>query len=869
MINKRNGIGNIVAQFSLFLLFCAFVPASAGLAEITPSKYVLDNGLTVIISEMPANPTVSVYALAKAGSATEGKFLGMGISHYVEHMLFKGTTTRGVGEIAAAIQSVGGVMNASTGMDHTVFTITVPSSAFDVALGILADSIMHPAFDPKEFEKERQVIISEMRLYEDNPDRRVSDLMFQSAYLEHPYRHPIIGYKSLFDKVTRDQLIEYYASHYVPNNMIVTVAGNVKTDEALAKVKEAFKDFKRAPSIMRNLPQEPQQITPRSREEDYPTQLTRLAMGFPSVSLLSDDLYALDVLAKILGDGMSSRLYQNLIEKNQTVYSISAANFTPVDRGLFWIEATLLQDKLEQAKKGIWDEIHKIQQYGISFQELKKVQRQALSEHIMSRQTSSAIAWNTATDDAFTGDCEFSEKYVEGIRRVNASDIARVAKKYLVPEKLTIVAVKPVQPPKSESSTSEKQTAGAVEKFVLGNQLTVLVREDHTFPVVSLRYVMHGGLRQDPEGLIGLANLMSQMWLKGTKLHSASDIAEMSESRGMSMGTFSGKHSMGVSLEFLKEDFSDALGLLREIVVDPAFPETELPEVKEQVKASIKQHNDDIFDFTVQGLRETLFLTHPFRFDEEGTLESVDKITRQDIADFYQNFSTPGNCVLSVFGDINKEEALEAVKKNFGYLAGKDAPVKAFSEEPIKERREKKLAMDKEQAMVIVGFHGVTLKNEDRYPVEVLGAILGSSFSGRLFNTIREEHGQAYTLGGSSLPGVDVGIISFYVLTTKESAPQVKALLEGEIKRIQVEDVPEKELNGIKTYLKGTFENSLQTNSSLSFTASLDELYGLGFDNYQKYAGSIDAVTKEDVKRAARQYLDLNKAAVVVTLPSH
>jgi len=178
---------------AVFLLFSS--PSQA--IENRSSKQILDNGLTVLVTEMPSSPVVSVYALVKAGSATEGKFLGTGISHFLEHMLFKGTHGRGVGEIASRIQAVGGSINASTGMDYTIYTITVPFDSFDVALDILSDMLMNSTMDAEEVERERNVIFGEMRLHNDNPGRKIGELTFKNVYIRHPYRHPIIGYKSL------------------------------------------------------------------------------------------------------------------------------------------------------------------------------------------------------------------------------------------------------------------------------------------------------------------------------------------------------------------------------------------------------------------------------------------------------------------------------------------------------------------------------------------------------------------------------------------------------------------------------------------------------------------------------------------------
>ncbi len=857
-------------NFFVLIIFLAGVfllPSAVPAAGADTSKHLLDNGLTVLIREMPASPVVSVYALVKTGSATEGEYLGTGISHFLEHMLFKGTTTRKVGEIADEVQAVGGSINAATSMDYTIYTITVPFESFDTALEVLADMLMHSVMDPVEIEKEREVIFGEMRMYKDDPDRKLNELAYQNIYIKHPYRHPIIGYEDLLAGVTRDDLLRYYRSRYAPNNTILSIAGNIQEQEILPKVEGAFKDFKRQRDIARNLPQEPPQLSQRRYDEEYPTDLTRLSMAFSGVSLLDHDLYAMDVLAMILGQGESSRLYLDIYKKQGLVHAISSSNYTPIDRGVFEIGALLEVENTEKTIRAVLKALEEIKKNGVQKNELEKAKRQVLSEHIFSLQKASRVTYSQAIDEAYAGDPQFSQKYVEAVRKIANEDIKRVARHYLVGEALTIVVLQskgkgvPLPPERKEAE------AGEVRKFVLKNGLTVLLRGVHELPIVSMRLSMQGGTRQEDPIDNGISQMMAALWEKGTKALSAKQIAERSESLGMGIGAFSGKNSFGLEMECLSENFQEGLGLFADIVKNPAFPDEELADVKDEMRAAIRQRGDDIFQFSGLAFKELLFLTHPLRLDDGGALESVDRIQRDDIIALYHRWLVPSNMVLTVFGDIDPEKTLEDLEGRFGVLTGPGAPLRSSHEDPPLQPREKEIFMDKEQAMVMTGFHGVDLKHKDRYGLEVLTAILGSSFSGRLFHGIREELGQAYSLGGYFAPAVDAGYICFYVLTAEKDIAQVREVLRKNIQRVQRELVPEEELEDIKTYLKGTFKAGLETNSALSFTSGLDELYGLGFDHYQKHDHEIDAVTAQDLKRLAGEYLDLNKAVTIITRP--
>ncbi len=856
-------------------IFClAFASGnSLGIAAdfvLTSERHILDNGLTVLLTPFPSSPTMALYACVKTGSATEGRYLGSGISHFVEHMLFKGTLRRSVGKISEEIKRLGGQINASTSFDYTIYTVELPEglNSFEKGLDIMADMLMNSQFPPEEVERERAVILAEMKLHHDNPDRRLSELVFENVFFRHPYRHPIIGHKALFEKVSRQDLLDYYHSTYTPNNIIISVAGKFDPDPALKQIEQAFKNFKPQPYRDRNLPQEPSQITPRDIALEYPTDLTRLSLSYQGVALLDKDMVALDVLAMILGQGESSRLHLDIYKKKGLVHSISSGNFTPMDKGIFSIECLLDFENVLKTIDTIKQDIVLIQQNGVSLPELEKAKRQVLSDHVFGSQTPAQIAYQTAIDEAFVGDLNFSKKYIEAVRRVKSDDIQRVARHYLKEESLTTAILKPLEDSLKEEKRSEQQHPAEIEKFTLDNGLVILVREDHSLPVISMNVVINGGTRQENWFNNGLSELTSRLWVKGTQTRSARDIAQEVESWGASLNGFSGRNSLGVTINILSDNLKSGLDLLEDLIRNPSFDRQELARIKRLMKAVILEREDDIFDVTAKALRQTLFLTHPLRLETLGNPESLDRLTREDVVDFYKRFAVPPNMVLTVFGDLKKQDVLELLKKKFSSLKRQEVFVDSKKEDPPSQMREKKLFLDKEQAMVMIGFQGPPLSNKDRFGLEVLSSVLSAPLNGRLFLRIREEFGQSYTLGGGYTPGLDLGFIYFYVATNEESVYKVKDLLIEEIRALQKEKLSESELTVIKTYLKGSFTMALQTNAALSFASGLDELYGLGYNYYRRYGEEIDQVSPEGIQRLARTYLDPQKSAIVVTRPS-
>lgn len=852
----------------LLLLLGLFLSCNPVFAsEIKTTKMVFDNGLTVLVSELPTSPFASVYILVKTGSVTEGKYLGSGITHFVEHMLFKGTDKRGVGDIPAQVNSVGGSINASTGKDHTIYTITVPYEEFDVALDVLSDMIVNPRLDAEEMEKERKVIIAEMRMHKDNPDRELMRMAFGNLYRFHPYKYEIIGEESLFRKVSNEDLKDYYKTHYSPNNMILSIAGNIKTDEVFDKAQKAFENFERQPYIQRNIEQEPDQIGPRRVEETYPVALARMSIAFPGVKLLDKDLFPLDVLSIILGYGRSSRLYSRLYDEKNLVYSVHTSNYTPVDKGAFEVESLLEEKNIESVIEETVAGIEELKEKGIKKKELEKAKRWVLKDYIFGRQKSDQLAGTNAYDEAFAGDYRFSKSYVEGIEKVTVDDVMRVANKYLDKQTMNIAILKPQGEATKDFEDDKEVNIPKINKYVLDNGITVLLREDHSFDVATIRAAFYGGLRQEDESRRGISSLMTGLWTKGTKSFESSKIAELSESLGIEYNAFSGRNSFGLGLRFLPQDYNTAFELFKDTIKNPTFPEEEMPQIIESMKASIRSKKDDIYSYADQALREELFAQNTFKYDSLGTVETLDAIKRDDVVKFYERFLKGSNLVITVFGNINEEKVLENIKKEFAFMKKGSVDLNYTYEKELSEPKIKELELDKNEAIVLFGFQAPMIDDEERYGVEVLTEILGSSFNGRLFNVVREQFGKAYTLGGNYLPSKDAGYISLYVKTSAENVEKVRGLVLGEINDLRANIIPDKDLSDIAMHLKGVYKRNLETSYNLSFVCLLDQLYGFGFDNYEKYDERVNAVTTSKIKDLAVKYLDPEKMAIVIVRP--
>src|SRR6267142_1870646 len=332
----------------------------------------LENGLTIIVREDHSAPVVSAQAWCMAGSIHEGKWLGAGLSHVLEHMLFKGTTTRGAGRIDQEVQDAGGHMNAYTSFDRTVYYIDVPNTGAKVAIDVLCDIMQNATLPADEMAKEKQVILREMDMNQDEPGRRSGRRLFETAYTRSPHRFTIIGYPDIFNELKQEDIFGYYRERYAPNNVFFVVVGDVKADEVVAQIREGYAKSKARAMPPMVLPEEPKQIAARDTVEEASIELGHVHVSWHIPELRHPDVPILDVLAAVLGSGRSSRLYQELREKKGLVNSVDEWTYSPGNPGLMGLSAIVDPDKFIAARDAILEEVEKMKNSLVPDSELTK-----------------------------------------------------------------------------------------------------------------------------------------------------------------------------------------------------------------------------------------------------------------------------------------------------------------------------------------------------------------------------------------------------------------------------------------------------------------------------------------------------------------
>jgi zinc protease len=835
------------------------------------SLTTLDNGLTIIVREDRSAPVVSVQAWCMAGSIHEGRWLGAGLSHMLEHMLFKGTATRPGSRIDQEVQEAGGYMNAYTSFDRTVYHIDVPNTGARVAIDILCDIMQNAALPPEELYKEQDVIRREMDMNVDDPGRRAGRRLFETAYTRSPYRFTVIGYPDIFNELKPDDVRSYYREKYAPNNVFYVVVGDIKTDDVLAQIRATYEKSKARPMSPVVLPEEPKQTAPREITEEAPIELGHFHFAWHIPEIRHPDIAPLEVLAVLLGHGRSSRLYQEVRERQGVVHHVDAWTYSPGNAGLFGMSAIADADKFADARGAMLAEIEKMKGGLVSPGELEKAVKQFVSATLATRKTMEGQAGDLGGNWIVASDLGFSERQLAAVKLVAPADIQRVAREYLTAENRTLYALLPegsAPKPKTEVETRGDQP---IRKFELANGLRLLVKEDHRLPFVEFRAALKGGVLAETTENSGITLLLAKALLKGTGRRTAVQIATEIESVGGGIDSYGGNNSFGVNAEVMSSDFKTGLDLVSDVLLNPIFPPGELERERDVQIAGLYAQRDDLLKSASLAMRRAMFGDRGYGLDPLGTEPAVQKLQAGDLKSFHQRLVTPDNCVLAIYGDVKADEVKDAVEKAFanwkpksptppgGEKAAEDRP-KTGSPRRVEETR------DKKQAVLVVGFPGTTMFDDDRYALELIQESC-SDLGSRLFLRIREQLGLAYYVGAQNLAGLEPGFFAFYTGTEPSKVELVEKELLKEAELLCNEGLTAEELKRAKAKIIGQKKIARQELGHLASTTALDELYGLGYQRTEQDDAKYETVTLEQIKAVAKKYLKPDASIIAVVKP--
>ena len=827
----------------------------------------LDNGLTVIIREDRAAPVVSAQAWCMTGSIHEGRWLGAGLSHVLEHMLFKGTTTRGSGRIDQEVQEAGGYMNAYTSFDRTVYHIEAPAAGARIALDILADIMQHATLPADELAKEQDVIRREMDMNQDDPGRRAGRRLFETAYLVSPCRFTVIGYPDIFNELKRDDITGYYHERYAPNNVFFVVAGDIRADEALELLRQGFAKTKARALPPLAIANEPPQAAPREVIEEAPIALGHVHCSWHIPEARHADVPALDVLATLLGYGQSSRLYQQVREKAGVVHHVDAWTHNPGMPGLFGMSAMVDGDKFERARDAIMAEFDRMRQEPVPPEELTKAVKQFTAGNFATRKTVQGQAQDLGSNWLGAHDLNFTARHLAAVRCLTPSDLQRVARRYLTPESHTLYALLPKGAAPRTSVLVQPAAAKPAQRMEFSSGLRLLAKEDRRLPFVEFRLAFKGGVLAESVQTNGVSQLLSRLLPKGTTSRSAERIAREVESVGGSLDTWSSLNTCGVQVQVLREDFALGLDLLADVLLRPSLPDAAIERERDVQLAGIRDQRDHMLQSAFRALRRGLHGDAGYGLDPLGTEASVAAVQRDALRAHHAKLVTPDNTVLAIYGDADPAEVCIAAEKTFAsWLRGEARFHPQTSSAGLSGPGRTVETRDKKQAVFVAGFPGATVSDPDRFALELVQEAC-SDLGSRLFLRIREQLGLAYYVGAQNQLGLAPGTFAFYAGTAPEHLARVEEELLKEIGQLRDGGLTADELNRAKAKTIGQRALSRQDCGAQATAAALDELYGLGFRNWETEDAQTEAVTVEQTRAVAQKFFDPAKRVIAIVEP--
>lgn len=927
-MNEKKCLPTILL-LTLFLTFSLY-----GIDDAKVNEYRLDNGLRVITYEMHTAPIIYSRLTYNIGSKYEG-YNQTGISHIVEHMMFKGTRRFPKGTIAELISSNGGIFNAYTTNDITVYYELLPKNKIDLAFDIESQRMSKCAFDPDEFESEKKVIMEERKMRTENQasGKRREELN-TLLYKNHPYRNPVIGWMEDIKNITRDEAYAYYQKYYTPNNATLVLTGDFNTDEILKEVEQYFGNIPSGPALTEprffDVPQEGKKIL----EFKHPDILNEsISMYFAVPTRFQEDGAALYVLGNILcSRSATSRLNKRLVRREKLCkYTGGGLGFSK-DPQPFSISASLLPDaSMTDVEAIIWEEIDSLKQYPVSDYDLQKIKNRLAFSDLTDDQYISEIGDRIGTYDNYIGWQKINQ-WDDLVTAVSKDDIMRVANRYFDEDNLVVCYSKPdstmavkdseisavsdddtepldhpdgnvteseikvndehssrtgllsklfgnhddvrdVYKPRLDEVLAPNPIATMVDSFKLNNGIPVYMIESHDFPTVAIMGFIETGRLVENEAHPGIRLYVNAMLTRGTSQHSYEDLLEERSFIPYQFDFGQSWNNIVFTGYALVKDADKMLQGTYEMLSDPVFPEDEMEKVKPGLIANAENFKKTETMKAFYTMFEQVFEGHQYALPYPGLVETYENITRADLLQFYNKYFSPDYLKMVVVGDFDKAWIKQKLNQTYGQWQHPSGDQKvSFSKiKPIKGKYVYVFNNpENKQCRIDMAFNtiegGIRTGIEDFEALKILEHILcGSSLTSRMGVELRDKQGLSYGIK-SQLWMRDHG--GYWNIRTELDKKNVHKMINGifaEIEKVQKNGVTDEEL--MKAKARNISLLTLQTRTAddigeVIFNELRDKQ---PLDHFDKRRDAIMAVSKEDVQRAAKKYLDVDNYIISVS----
>ena len=848
-----------------FILVIAFVCIGLICNAADYSSFKLDNGHNVVIQEVHDNPIVIIDTWIKTGSINETDE-NNGVAHFLEHLFFKGTSKHPAKEFDQILESKGAITNAATSKDFTHYYILIPSQYFELALDLHSDMLLNPLIPRKELEKERKVVIEEISKNNDRPTTVLYRNMVKGFYKVHPYKREVIGTKEVIETISREQILDFYNTWYTPQNMTTVVIGDVNTQKALDLIKTKFNkpvDITEKKTVLKyKLDKKPSSQI--ETKEEMKVETGYILIGFKGCHpITSKDSYALDVLATILGEGKSSRLYKNIKEQKQLVHSISASHSSMRDDSIFYVSANYITEDIERLKDAIFTEIEKLQKNEITNEEIQKAKNIIERDTFYSRESVSNIASAIGYTATLTNDTSYYKNYLDNINKVTAEDLKRVAKEYLDIDSSVVSVILPSKEGKPDVQKQPAKNYNAkvlsqdktTTKYELENGAILIITQNTANDIIALEMSSKGG--NNLEKIPGIATVTAETMLKGTKKYKNQELSLLLEENGIRIAPSARGDSFGIAAKFTKNEKDLALDIFEEIATKASLDSYDIERVKADKMHSIKNKNNTPDALAFDEFRTALWEGTPYGNTGKILQKTLPLIQEQDIVNFYNTLFPAENVVITINGNVDSQEFINYFsrilqKSNKAKLSFSDYKNKF---KPLSKNKIVKVNKDSQAVWLLLGWLTDGVENQKDWAIlQVIDSMLGSGMSSRLFTQLRDEQGLAYQVGSSFSANVNKGVFALYIATNPQNVQVAKKGLFNEIEKLKKEFVTEKELSEAKDKLLGNYVLSMETNMDKASLINSLEISGKDFTFLDKYPQIINEITVQDIIKTANKY---------------
>jgi zinc protease len=894
----------LLAGTALTPVALAQTPPASAVPPIAFKERVLPNGLKVLTSLDKTTPNVSVQVWYGVGSKDDPQGRS-GFAHLFEHMMFKATRNMPAESIDRMTEDVGGFNNASTYDDFTNYYEVVPAEHLERLLWVEAERLSALVIDQANFGSERDVVKEELRQRVlAQPYGRLFGLMLpQATYTTHPYKRPGIGSIEELDAATIDDVRAFHAAYYRPDNAALIVVGNYDEARLNAWIDRYFGALKApAEPIKRVTAVEPARTKPGVFEGYGPNvPLPAVAITWLAPAASSADAPALKVLDAILSAGKSSRLYDSLVYDKQIAAEIYSNADLPQQPGMFAVAAIMSgTHTLAEGEAGLLAEVKRLRDAPPTDAELAEAKNELVAGKLRERESIDGRGFALGYALETSGDAAAANTELSDLQGVTAADVQRVAAKYLADDRRMTIryqaetarpagqaeAAKPAPPASSTAFTGAVFTlAEAADRAAppalgapiapvlpkpvertLKNGLRVIIAQSSDLPLVTADLTVKVGGSADPKSLSGAASVTADMLTEGTETRSAQDVARQTEALGAVLASSGASDFASVTLNVMPDKLAAAMAVMADVARNPAFKTEELDRQRQLALDGLQVAYQDPGQVSAFAAQPIIFAGTPAGHVTGGTPASLGRLKPEDLKAIHAAFYRPDNAILVLTGDITPEQGFALAEQAFGDWARPAGP--APTQPAIKPMAAPRAVVidlpGAGQAAVNVVAAAIPRSDPSYYPGIVANTVLGGGYSARLNQEIRIKRGLSYGASSSLSAARTTGLFRARAQTKNESAPEVLALINGEMVKLAAQPAAAEELKARKSVLIGGFGRELATTGGLADILGNLAVYGVPLDEISLYTRKVEAVDAGQVQTFAKTRLDPAKASVII-----